>query len=91
MSLWEGFNLPLAEAQAVGTFSLALDTGAHPEVCPYLMSHVDDALRYIARAAKDRQWLLEASARCARFIRGQYSWNSTAAEVRRLLEPRHQA
>jgi hypothetical protein len=55
------------------------------------MSHVDDALRYIARAAKDRQWLLEASARCARFIRGQYSWNSTAAEVRRLLEPRHQA
>jgi glycosyltransferase involved in cell wall biosynthesis len=86
MSLWEGFNLPLAEAQAVGTLSLALDTGAHPEICPYLMSHPDDAVRYVARAAEDRQWLLEASARCARFIRANYSWDSTAAEVKRLLE-----
>jgi glycosyltransferase involved in cell wall biosynthesis len=88
MSLWEGFNLPLAEAQAVGTFSLALDTGAHPEVCPYLMSHVDDAVRYVAQAAEDRRWLLDVSARCARFIRKHYSWEKTAAEVRRLLEAR---
>lgn len=87
MSLWEGFNLPLAEAQAVGTFSLALDTGAHPEVCPYLMGHPDDAVRYIARAAERRDWLRDASARCARFVRGHYSWDATAAEVRRLLAP----
>ncbi len=85
MSLWEGFNLPLAEAQAAGTFSLALDTGAHPEICPYLMSHPDDAVRYIARAAADRAWLADASARCARFVRGHYSWDTTAAEVQRLL------
>jgi glycosyltransferase involved in cell wall biosynthesis len=84
MSLWEGFNLPLAEAQAVGTLSLALDTGAHPEICPYLLSHADDAVRYIARAAEDRQWLLDASERCARFIRTHYSWDFTAAEVRKL-------
>lgn len=86
MSLWEGFNLPLAEAQAVGTFSLALDTGAHPEVCPYLISHFEDAGRYITRAAEDRHWLLDASARCTRFIRANYSWDSTAADVRRLLD-----
>ena len=91
MSLWEGFNLPLAEAQAVGTLSLALDTGAHPEVCPYLMGHPDEAVRYIARAAEQRQWLLEASARCARFVRSHYSWDSTAAEVRRLLTPSAEA
>jgi glycosyltransferase involved in cell wall biosynthesis len=87
MSLWEGFNLPLAESQAVGTLSLALDTGAHPEVCPYLMGHPDEAVRYIARAAEQRQWLIEASARCARFIRSHYSWDATAAEVSQLLAP----
>ena len=87
MSLWEGFNLPLAEAQAVGTLSVALDAGAHPEICPYLLSHPDDAVRFVTRAAENRQWLLDASARCARFIRTHYSWDSTAAEVRKLLEP----
>jgi glycosyltransferase involved in cell wall biosynthesis len=86
MSLWEGFNLPLAEAQAVGTLALALDTGAHPEICPYLVGHVTDVVRYVARAAEDRRWLLDASARCARFIRTNYSWESTAAAVRTLLD-----
>src|SRR5207249_176830 len=31
LSKWEGFNLPLAEAQALGTLGLALAVGAHPE------------------------------------------------------------
>jgi glycosyltransferase involved in cell wall biosynthesis len=86
MSLWEGFNLPLAEAQAVGTFGLALDVGAHPEICPYLLSHPEDAVRYVTRAVEDGQWLLEVSARCAGFIRSRYSWDSTAAAVRKLLQ-----
>jgi glycosyltransferase involved in cell wall biosynthesis len=86
MSLWEGFNLPLAEAQAVGTFSLALDTGAHPEVCPYLLNRPADGIRYVARAVESREWLVDASARCARFIRANYSWDATAAQVRRLLD-----
>ncbi len=85
MSLWEGFNLPLAEAQALGTFSLALDVGAHPELCPFLMSRPSDAGRYVRRATEHRAWLRDASALCGRFIRTQYSWETTAAEVRALL------
>ena len=32
LSAWEGFNLPLAEAQVLGTPALAFDIGAHREV-----------------------------------------------------------
>lgn len=88
MSQWEGFNLPLAEAQALGTLGLALDVGAHPELCPFLMNHPDDGRRYITRAAADRAWLRDASALCGRYIRQHYSWESTANEVKALLRRR---
>ena len=31
-SLWEGFNLPVAEAQACGKRAVAFDVCSHPEV-----------------------------------------------------------
>jgi len=31
-SLWEGYNMPIAEAAACGTPTIAFDIGAHPEV-----------------------------------------------------------
>ena len=31
-SLWEGFNLPIAEAQACGKKVVAFGIGSHPEV-----------------------------------------------------------
>ena len=31
-SLWEGYNLPVAEAQACGKKVVAFDVGSHPEV-----------------------------------------------------------
>jgi glycosyltransferase involved in cell wall biosynthesis len=85
MSLWEGFNLPLVEAQAVGTFALGLDVGAHPEVCPFLMRHPNDAVRYITRGLEDHAWLRDQSALCSKFVRSQYSWDSTARQVASLL------
>ncbi len=44
MSLWEGFNLPIAEMQQLGKPVLAFDVGAHPEVIadPWLLC-VDEA------------------------------------------------
>jgi glycosyltransferase involved in cell wall biosynthesis len=85
MSLWEGFNLPLVEAQALGTLSLALDVGSHPEVCPYLISTPLDTERYVARAVVDRHWLRDASALCARFVRSRYSWEATTSQVAAML------
>jgi glycosyltransferase involved in cell wall biosynthesis len=39
-SLWEGFNLPLVEAQAQGTPVIAYDCWAHPEVVAHGLSGV---------------------------------------------------
>ena len=40
LSLWEGFNLPLAEMQWLGRPALAFNVGAHPEIIadPWLLS-----------------------------------------------------
>jgi glycosyltransferase involved in cell wall biosynthesis len=40
VSLWEGFNLPLAEMQWIGKPVVVFDAGAHPEVVahPYFLA-----------------------------------------------------
>lgn len=73
-SLWEGFNLPLAEAQALGTVGLAFDMGAHPEVTPYLCSRYEDAIALIERFVDDPEFLCRASSRCYRFVRNRFQW-----------------
>ena len=85
MSLWEGFNLPVVEAQTLGTLSLALDVGAHPEVCPYLMSEPMEAISYLARATQDPEWLQGASSRAANYARSRLTWERTSDAVRSLL------
>ena len=77
-SLWEGFNLPLAEAQSEGTFSLAFDTGAHPEVCPFIVSNLRQIIPYLQRAREDRDWLTEQSQRCHAFVRDRFTWSAAA-------------
>ena len=57
-SMWEGFNLPLVEAQASGTVGVAFDIGAHPETTPFLASSLDD-LTLLLRAwnnNRDPSW-----------------------------------
>ncbi len=84
-SLWEGFNLPLVEAQAMGTLSFALDTGAHPEVCPFILNTPSDAIRYIHRATQDRHWLCKKSAECFNFVRSNLSWDKATDCFEKLL------
>jgi glycosyltransferase involved in cell wall biosynthesis len=85
MSLWEGFNLPVVEAQTLGTLSLALDVGAHPEVCPYLLNEPMEAISYLVRAFQDRNWLQRASYTAANFARSKLSWENTGDKVKALL------
>lgn len=77
-SLWEGFNLPLAEAQSLGTMSLAFDTGAHPEVCPFIMSNLQEMIPFIRRASEDRAWLATQSQRCHAFVKDRFTWEKAA-------------
>ena len=78
-SQWEGFNLPLVEAQALGTAGLAFDVGAHPEVTPLVMGGLFDAVTLIEAYTRLPDLLLEHSAAAYRFVRRRFSWNDTAA------------
>jgi glycosyltransferase involved in cell wall biosynthesis len=77
-SLWEGFNLPLVEAQASGTVGVAFDVGAHPETTPFLASNLEDAARMLRAWNNDRNQLERASLRSYRFARAKFRWDTTA-------------
>jgi glycosyltransferase involved in cell wall biosynthesis len=77
-SRWEGFNLPLVEAQALATASLALRAGAHPEVCPLLFSDLEGALNLAGLMAGDRARLLTASNEAYAFVRKRFRWARAA-------------
>jgi glycosyltransferase involved in cell wall biosynthesis len=77
-SMWEGFNLPLVEAQASGTVAIGFDLGAHPETTPYVMSSVGDAVALVEAWRSDRDLLARASRGAHRFVRSKFSWDSTA-------------
>lgn len=77
-SMWEGFNLPLVEAQASGTVGLAFDVGAHPETTPFVVSSVDDAAHLLRVWSRDRDQLAKVSRSAYRFAREKFSWETSA-------------
>ena len=77
-SLWEGFNLPLVEAQACGTVSFAFDTGAHPEVTPFLVSNVEELMSVLTSLNANRSLLRDHSKAAYKFVRSRFSWAKTA-------------
>lgn len=84
-SLWEGFNLPLVEAQASGTAALALDVGAHPEVTPYICKNLTDLCDRIEGYDRDRHLLYLHSKESYRFVRARFLWDQRAMELFRLM------
>lgn len=85
-SKWEGMNLPLVEAQALGTPGLAFDTGAHPEFTPLLFRSVADVAVQVAAYNQDREGLLAEHGRAAHaFVRHRLRWQDSSAEMARLI------
>ena len=90
-SLWEGFNLPLVEAQALGTMALAFDTGAHPEVTPFVCGGLAEMEGLLIALDRDRALLARCSAEAHRFVRQRFDWDQAAdllAQVLSGLVPR---
>ncbi len=85
-SQWEGFNLPLVEAQALGTVGLAFDVGAHPETTPFVFTDVNAALTLIRRYIVDRPLLHGHSRLSYHFVRRNFRWSSTAVKFVELLK-----
>jgi len=80
-SMWEGFNLPIVEAQALGTVGIGFDAGAHPETALHLASSLDDAVSMIEHWNVNRQHLNLACERAYTYVRSQFDWNLTAEEI----------
>ena len=85
-SLWEGFNLPLVEAQASGTVGIAFDTGAHPETTPFLLTSIQDAVSLIKTWSDNRDQLLKASGISYEFVRAKFKWETTASQFAHVLD-----
>lgn len=83
-SKWEGFNLPLVEAQALGTAAVAFDLGAHPEVTPYLMSSINEASILLRHWQENYEALSLASARSYNFVRSKFNWFLATQELDRV-------
>jgi glycosyltransferase involved in cell wall biosynthesis len=84
-SLWEGFNLPLVEAQSQGTVGVAFDVGAHPETTPIVCGSLDDMIALIEAYATNRRLVVEHSARCEKFVRRKFSWAAAALAALEIL------
>ncbi len=85
-SMWEGFNLPLVEAQASGTVGVAYDVGAHPETTPFLVSTTSDVKFLLETWNVDRVALSEASERSYNFVRSKFLWEQTAKDFAAQLD-----
>ncbi len=77
-SLWEGFNLPLVEASRLGTLSLALDTGAHPEVTPFLFRNVYEMAKFLKSLSSNKTLLSSYSKLSREFVVKKFDWNKSS-------------
>ena len=85
-SQWEGCNLPLIEAQALGTPGLAFDTGAHPEYTPLLYSSVADLVEQLVAYSENPDLLSAHGDLCYRFARSELSWDQAAVDFADFLD-----
>jgi len=80
-SMWEGFNLPIVEAQALGTVGIGFDAGAHPETALHLASSLNDAISMIEHWNTHREHLAIACERAYKYVRTEFSWTATAEGI----------
>jgi glycosyltransferase involved in cell wall biosynthesis len=80
-SMWEGFNLPIVEAQALGTVGIGFDAGAHPETALHLASSINDAISMIEHWNMNREHLILACERAYKYVRTEFSWKATAEGI----------
>lgn len=85
-SRWEGFNLPLVEAQHSGCAAMAFDVGAHPETTPYVVGSLDDAEVLLRHWISDRGALEAAAERCRTFVDERFTWDASAQRFAALLD-----
>jgi glycosyltransferase involved in cell wall biosynthesis len=74
-SLWEGFNLPLVEAQMSGAIGIALDVGAHPEVTPFVFANVYEIGEFIKHMNRDRRRMHDLREIAQKDCMARFTWD----------------
>jgi len=87
-SLWEGFNLPLVEAQTVGTPAIAFDVGAHPEVCPLIFSTLEEMVNFLHTTSIKPSILLAHALRARGFVERRFSYQRALDAIGAVFEGR---
>jgi glycosyltransferase involved in cell wall biosynthesis len=87
---WEGFNLPLAEAQWLGKPTVAWRLGAHPEVVAdgksgLLCFSEDDFVNSVLTLARDKKLRLKMGRNASRHA-GRFRWKATIEEYCEVVE-----
>ncbi|MCK4647961.1 glycosyltransferase family 4 protein [bacterium] len=90
VSQWEGFDLPLLEAQYFGKPAVAYKIGAHPEVVAneksgFLINSPDDFINSILTLARNKK-LRNRMGRNALKQAARFSWTKTIEKYQHLLE-----
>lgn len=85
-SLWEGFNLPLTEAQYLGAPSVAFSIGAHPEVCPNHFTSLDELTFFARRVLSDAAFRQKTATQGQRFVQQQFTWERNGQRLVEVLE-----
>ncbi len=87
-SLWEGFNLPLVEAQACGKPVVAFNIGPHPEIVKdggtgFLVPprDVNALAEAIIKLLKDDKLRHKMGENASRMVREKFSWNDIAQKT----------
>lgn len=89
-SRWEGFDLPIIEAQSFSKPVVGLKIGAHPEVVAadrsgYLADSVDEMADAVKRLAAD-EGLRRKMGQEAALNAGRFRWDKTVDQYERLLQ-----
>ena len=71
-SRWEGFNLPLVEAQSFGKPAFAIDRCSHREVTNNVFASFKEIAQFVERKSKEE--LAELGSSSAKYIE-QFTWN----------------
>lgn len=86
-SLWEGFNLPLAEMHYLGRPAFALDIGGHPEAAidrRFLCGSIRDMAAKVT-AHLDGRAHLECAGGALDSYRARMSWSRASSELEQVL------
>jgi len=85
-SLWEGFNLPLVEAQYIGVSAVAFSVGAHPEVCPFHFDKLDEIKDHIIKLDNDPYYKYWCAQICQEYVRRKFKWSDNVNQLVSLLD-----